>query len=136
MDTRSNPKKNKAKLTDVRIIQQNNDLCLVEWINGDDILQRSWVERDALVDAAGRNAKVEDPRQGIPYGVEFWRLVDIKMTSKDLDRELKQRGIWTLADLRARPNEVVGALVAAHGVDVAAIFQAANRYEQELKKEN
>lgn len=125
-----------SKLTPVQIIQQSNDLFLVQWLNGDDILQRSWVERDALVDAAGRTAKVEDPRQGIPYGVEFWRLVDLKISSKDLDRELKQRGIWTLADLRARPNEVVGALVAAHGVDLAAIFQAANRYEQELKKES
>lgn len=138
MDTRSDPKKVKStqsKLTSVQIIQSNNDLVLVEWTNEHGILQRSWVEQSALVDAAGRTAKVEDPGQGVPYGVEFWRIVKLSLSSKDLDRELKQRGIWTLADLRTRPNEVLGALVAAHGVDLAAVFQAADRYEKELKKE-
>lgn len=123
------------KLTDVQIIQGNNDLVLVQWTNSNNILQRSWVGRRDLVDEVGRSAKVANPERGYPYGVEFWRIVELKATPKDLDRELKQRGIWTLADLRARPNEVVGALVAAYGVDLATIFQAANTYEKELKKE-
>lgn len=140
MDTHSNPKKAKSmqsKLTDVQIIQRNNDLALVQWTNHHNILQRSWVAERLLVDVAGHSARVANPEQGLPYGVEFWRMIgEIKISSKDVDRELKQRGIWTLADLRARPNEVVGALVAAHGVDLATIFQAAIRYEKELKKED
>lgn len=124
-----------SEMVNVQIIQGNNDLVLVQWTNSYNILQRSWVDRRDLVDEVGRSAKVANPERGYPYGVEFWRIVKLEATSKDLDRELKQRGIWTLADLRARPNEVVGALVAAYGVDLAAMFQAANMYEKELKKE-
>lgn len=126
----------KSKTVDVQIIQRNNDLALCQWTNAHGILQRSWVAERLLIDVAGHSAKATNPEQGLPYGVEFWRMIgEIKISAKDVDRELKQRGIWTLADLRARPNEVVGALIAAHGVDLATIFQAANAYEKELKKE-
>lgn len=123
------------KVTPVQIIQGENDLVLIQWEDKDSILQRTWVPASDLLNVTGRRAEVEDPRNGFPYGVEFWRLVKMKASPKDFDRELKQRGIWTIADLRARPNEVVGALVATYGIDLAAVLHAVDKYEKELSTE-
>lgn len=123
---------NKMKLTSVQIIQSQNDLVLVQWTDDDGILRRNWVEASQLTNLQGRRAEVKNPNEGILYGVEFWRLIKLKASPKDFDRELKQRGIWTIADMRSRPNEVVGALVATYGVDLAAVLLAADRYEKEL----
>lgn len=129
MDTQS-------KTTSVQILQGRNDLALVEWTEDKDrILRRSWVAQRKLLNITGRNAEVENPASGIPYGVEFWRLVEMKASSKDFDRELKNRGIWTTADARTRPNEVLGALVAAYGVDLTALFLALDEYEKALNTE-
>lgn len=118
--------------TSVQILQVQNDLVLIQWEDADRIPQRTWVRQSHLSNVSGQTAEVEDPRNGFPYGVEFWRLVEMKATSKDFDRELKQRGIWTIADVRARPNEVIGALVATYGVDLSALLQALDKYEKEL----
>ena len=123
------------KLTSVQIVGSDNDLVLVQWTNSHDVPQRSWVPRTSLIRQAGLVADVKNPEQGIPYGVEVWRLISMKATAKDFDRELKNRGIWTIADLRARPNEVMGALVAVYGVDLGTLYQALSRYEKELKTE-
>lgn len=130
MDTFSN-----KQTTSVQIIQGHNDLVLIQWENKHGILQRSWVAESKLLNVTGRRAEVEDPAEGRPYGVEFWRLVDMKASSKDFDRELKVLGIWTIADVRARPNEVMGALVAAYGIDLSALIQAVDKFEKELTTE-
>lgn len=119
----------------VQILQGQNDLVLVQWEDKDRILQRTWVEQDKLLNVTGRQAEVDDPSYGIPYGVEFWRLVKLKASPKDLDRELKNRGIWTAADVRTRPNEVIGALIATYGVDLTALLQALDEYEKALSTE-
>lgn len=124
-----------TRLHDVRILQGQNDLVLVEWEDKDRILRRNWVARSKLVNITGRNAQVNNPESGFPYGVEFWRLVDMKASPKDFDRELKTRGIWTTADAQTRPNEVLGALVAAYGVDLTTFFQALVEYEKALQTE-
>lgn len=126
---------NSSKTTSVQILQVQNDLVLIQWENTNRILQRSWVKQSQLSNISGQKAEVENPRDGFPYGVEFWRLVEMKASSKDFDRELKERGIWTTADVRARPNEVIGALVATYGVDLSALLQALDKYEKELTTE-
>lgn len=124
-----------TRLHDVRILQGQNDLVLVEWEDKDRILRRNWVARNSLVNITGRNAQVRNPASGLPYGVEFWRLVEMKASPKDLDRELKIRGVWTTADAQTRPNDVLGALVAAYGVDLTTFFKALVEYEKALTTE-
>lgn len=129
MDTQS------GKLTEVQILQRGNDLVLVQWLDADEILQRAWVDKSYLRDQTGRSAKMANPASGVPYGVEFHRILKLKATAKDIERELKNRGIWTSDDVRTRPQEVIGALIAVFGVDLASLIQAVSRYEQELKTE-
>lgn len=119
----------------VQILQGSNDLVLVQWEDAAGILQRSWVAQNRLQNITGRNAEVENPSSGIPYGVEFWRLAKLNASPKVLDRELKNRGIWTAADVRARPNEVIGALIATYGVDLSALLLALDEYEKALSTE-
>lgn len=121
--------------TSVQIIQTHNDLVLIQWTDKDNILRRTWVKELNLLNLQGRRAEVVDPSDGFPYGVEFWRLVKMKATPKDFDRELKTRGIWTVADVRNRPQEVVGALAATYGIDLAALMVALDRYEKDLSTE-
>lgn len=123
------------KLTQVKIIQRKNDLALVEWNGKYGIPTRSWVANTELSNDTGRSAEVEKPERGIPYGVEFWRIAELKATPVDLDRELKARGIWTVADVRTRPNEVISALKAAYGVDLTSLLLRLEMYESELKTE-
>lgn len=121
--------------TTVQIIRRSNDLVLVQWTGKDDILRRNWVASNEISNEKGRSAEVIDPASGIPEGVEFWRLVTMKANPKDLDRELKVRGIWTAADVRSRPNEVISALMAAYGVDLATLILAVDQYEKDLTTE-
>lgn len=84
-----------------------------------------------MVNESGQTPTVSKPERGIPYGVDFSALVTLSANSKNLDEELKRRGIWTVADLRANPLEVMGALQATYGIDLAALLQAAKQYEAE-----
>lgn len=118
----------------VQIIGSKNGLVLVQWTNSDNALQRSWISRESLYQK-GEKVTARNPEQGVPYGVEVWRLIEMKASPKDFDRELKNRGIWTVADLRARPQEVLGALVAAYGVDLGTFYQALGKYEKDLATE-
>ena len=128
MDTHSD------NLISVQIIGSENGLVLVQWTNSLNLPQRSWISRESLRQQ-GDKVVARNPEQGIPYGVEVWRLIEMKATPQDFDRELKARGIWTITDLRARPQEVVGALVATYGVDLGTLYQALGRYEKSLATE-
>lgn len=123
------------KLTSVQIIQVQNDLALIQWEDSHKILRRNWVKQNDLRHVQGRLAEVANPSEGIPYGVEFWRLVQMRATPQDFDRKLKEFGIWTIADARSRPNEVVSALQATYGTDLGTFFQALEVYEKELSTE-
>lgn len=116
---------------EVRVVRRKNGLLLVEWQEGD-LPKRAWVTPDMVLDDQESVAVVDNPSAGIPYGVEFWRLVEMAATPQDLDRELKRRGIWTAEDLRAHPNVVLSALQDVYGVDLAALYQAVSRLENDL----
>ena len=118
----------------VQIIRRTANRVLVEWQGENGIPQRSWVDSRELVQESGRSAQVREPNRGIPYGVEFRRIVEMRASSADLERELKARGIWTGDDVRARPNDVVSALMAAYGVDVATVLRAVDQFEKQLKQ--
>lgn len=124
-----------TRIHKVQILQGHNDLALIQWEDAEGIRRRNWVAQDKLQNITGRNAEVENPSSGFPYGVDFWRLVKLKADPKVLDTELKNRGIWTAADVRARPNEVISALMATYGIDLSALLQALEEYEKALSTE-
>lgn len=115
-----------------KIIQRKNNITLVEWIDGQ-TPRRAWITPDMIVSESGTEATIDHPEAGIPYGVDFSRMVVLSTTPEDIDREFKRRGIWTIADLRAKSNEAVGAIQAAYRIDLGRVLQAAKLYEDELE---
>lgn len=121
-------------MTEVQVIRRKNGLMLVEWQESD-TPKRAWVSADMVKEDRGDTAKVDRPDAGVPYGVEFWRLISLRrVTPQDVDRELKRRGIWTIADLRANPNAALSAMQSLYGLNLSALLMAADKYEKDLKE--
>jgi hypothetical protein len=113
----------------VQIIQRKNGLFLVEW-HSEKTIQRAWVDSEMMIQDKGRVGEVYMPHAGIPYGVDWTVLWSPTVSAIDLDRSLKQRGIWTIEDLRTKPNEGLNAIRDAYGLDLAALLQAAKNHER------
>jgi hypothetical protein len=120
---------NTRKTTEVMVVGRKNDLMLAQWEHMGSP-RRAWVTPDMIVDDRGGVATVRDPNAGIPYGMDWTRVGPFGVTPVDIDRELKRRGIWNIEDLRARPNEVIGALMSAYGMDLARLLQWAKEFER------
>lgn len=118
--------------TEVNVIRNKGGLSLIEWrVNGS--VKRSWVPVSE-VRREGSVSLVNKPAAGIPHGHNFAKLLTPSVTPDAIDEELKRHGIWTIEDLRANPNSALGALQSAYGVDLASLFQAADKYEADHKK--
>lgn len=111
-----------------KIIHEREGMVLIEWQSASG-LARALVTHNMLQTREGRAATVIAPERGIPYGVPWeYVLPDMQATRGRLADELRRRGIWTVEDLRAHPQEIMGALTSVYGVDLAAILNAAKDY--------
>lgn len=109
----------------VQIIMRKNDMSLVQWLeNGSP--SRAWVTPDMIVSTEDKGrAIVDSPNAGIPFGVEWSRMVEMHATPKDLEKNMRLHGIWTVADLRGNPDGARAALQATYGIDVASLQRLA-----------
>lgn len=114
-----------------RMIRRKAGLTLVEWVDAAGLPHRNWVPPYFIVSERDNLLEVTDPEAGIQYGLDFSQLFVPRITSQDLDRELKKKGIWTADDLRTRPNEALAALRDLYGIDLAALLNAVAEYEQQ-----
>ncbi len=62
---------------------------------------------------------------GIPYGAPWAELIKLSATPQLIEEELHKRGIWTAQDALDKPQDVIVAVHAAYGLDVAAVTRAA-----------
>lgn len=115
----------------VRVITVKSGMQLIQW-EENNTFHRTWM-KDNQVFKDQTGTYVADPHVGIPYGFDFTELVELKTTPEILDRELKRRGVWTLAELRSNPAALTGALQAAYGVTRATILENAEKYEKEMR---
>lgn len=119
-----------SNLVEVRILRQGNGTYFVEWTDDAGVLQRATVTEAMVVRTQGNTATVDAPHRGVPYGAPLGTLWDPVCVGMDIDRELRRRGIWTTADLRANPVEARAALLAAFGANLQQLLNAAKRYDQ------
>lgn len=112
----------------VTVVRTKGGLSLIEWKDENDIPQRAWVKAESILEGS----VVVNPESGVPYGLDFTQMVELKTTPEDVNREMRKAGIWTLHDLRANPQGALGALMAAYGGTFSTILKAANRMEKEL----
>ena len=108
-------------------------MTLVEWAEGG-TLKRAWVIPSMIESEEGNYAWVFNPGMGIPFGVDWSRIVTFMSTPIDIDMELKRQGIWTAEDLHMNPNGALGAIKSALGLDLAALQNAAREYEKQLRE--
>ena len=108
----------------VKIINQTEHTALVEWYDG--------ATRRAIIPAGA--LKLDTARRGRSRRRHsLWRAMGrhtgLRTTAQAIANELRRRGIWTLADLQARPNEAAAALQRVYALDLAALRRAAQTYE-------
>lgn len=110
----------------VKLIRRHGHSALVEWADADG-MHRVTIPDAEVIDSA------VDPgvlAAGIPYGVPWEDCPLPEVTPADVARELRNRGIWTRADLEAEPMKAISAVQAAYGNVRAALIQAALDYER------
>lgn len=113
--------------TEVKVMRVENGMSLVEWQASDGLLERFWITQDMIESQEGNLAIALNPGRGIPFGDNILDGFSLQLSSRMLDRELRNRKIWKYADVLANPNGVVQAIQAALGVDLAALLNAARQ---------
>lgn len=121
-------------MVEVTILREERNMTLVQWTDEYDVLQRNWVKVSMVTDRWGKTGRVENPQRGYPYGVDFSHALSPSVTSHDICRELRKRGLWTAEDLQKNPELIKGALQAAYGVDLSQIIAIAKQYEKTMEE--
>jgi len=108
---------------EVRIVEARGKSALVEWEDGGR-LRRAFVPAKEVVDGACPAGVLEEaPAYGVP-----WELVDLSaVTPEAVAEQLRRRGIWTPADLRAKDRVLIRIATDAIG---DAVWRAAKAAEQ------
>lgn len=118
----------------VRVLRRKNGLALIEWPVGDDF-RRSWIPISTFQDDLGSTATVEHPEYGLPFedGIPWEEIIVMAASPNIIARELRRQGIWTIEDLRARPDDARAAIQSAYRMDLQALRLAAEEY-MEVKR--
>ena len=124
----------KTETKTVQVISHKNDLTLVEWSAQSGRLHRNWLKTSDIDISPDGTATTADPGHGVPYGFDFARIIKLDTTPQALDTGLKQAGIWTAEDLRARPAAALGAIQAAYGLTLGSLLEAVAAHEKDLKQ--
>ena len=101
-------------------------MTLVEWKDENAIWQRYWVSPEMIISEVDREVTVDRPTRGYPFGDDLLAGFSPSVTKTDILRELRARGIWSIADLKANPNAARAAIQSAYGLDLAQLLQLAN----------
>jgi len=88
----------------VKIVEQHGKSVLVQW-KEDAGLRRVYVPVKKIVDDT---CDAETLERGIPHGIRWEELIDVgDITPEAIARELRQHGLWTLADLRQYDRHLI-----------------------------
>lgn len=119
------PTGKKTRQVKVRIVQRRGESALVEWLDGEQ-QQRATIPVTAVVDD---HVADDVLLAGVPYGVPWAELVQLTATPAAVQAELYRVGVWTVDDLRQKPQLALGALQRVYGTDLSALMRAAKEYE-------
>lgn len=121
------PTKRKTKKISVTVIHSKGDTALIEWVEKTR-LKRGYLPA-SLIDAD--NTVSDDTLEAVtPYGVPWEAVLDIHVASERFEQALHAHDIWTLNDCVTKPKEAIAALQSVYRVDLAALLQAARKFEK------
>lgn len=117
------------KKYEYKIISRIGEAGLVELLRNDTV-ERFILPMEVLNNTTAlTDAEIDS---GVQYGLQFG---DFLKPSSDivarLTVALHNAGIWTIQDLRTKPNDVIRALRLVYGIDVGRIIQDAETYLQQ-----
>ena len=119
--------KRKTRKVAVTVIHSKGNTALIEWVEKTKLkrgyLPASLIEADNMVSDEALEAAT-------PYGVPWESVITLYATPEKLEQALHAHGIWTLNDLVTKPNAAIGALQSVYRVDLAALLQAARKFEK------
>lgn len=108
-------------MIDVKIIKAKGQSALIEYQQNGKI-KRSTVRVDDITDGKISPYKL---KLGIPYGVEWSKVISLQATADDLEQNLRRMGIWTREDALHNAQAVLGAIQKTYQVDLGAIMRIA-----------
>ncbi len=123
MDTEEKEVKKKAKMVAVRALDVNPTSALVEWVR-DGVPKRGYIPTGALL-----NEQVSEDTlsSAIPYGLPWEELAFPSPTGAQVAVALRNAGIWTQADLFARPAAAIGALQSIFALHLGSLIEFAGK---------
>jgi hypothetical protein len=111
----------------VSLVGRYGPSVLVEWVI-DGRSKRAVIPAQAIAhDGTADRAELD---LGVPYGLPWESLVTPTVTADTVAECLRRAGIWTAADLNAKPQAALGALQAAYMVDLGALLTAASNHKE------
>lgn len=120
------PKKDKQ--VTVKTISAKGDVALVEWVESGR-LKRAVVPAVSVVEG---QVDPEVLSMGVPFGLPWEKIIQVKATPVLLADGLRNAGIWTLEDFRAHMPDVQAVIQAVYGVEFATLLWAAQSYTAEV----
>lgn len=110
-------------MTDIRIIKTKGQSALVEYTKSGK-LERCTVPLDDIKDNTVSDYKL---RMGIPYGVEWSKVVTLAATPEKLQQNLRQAGIWTAEDALNNAQIVLSAIQKTYQLDLGQLMMVAKQ---------
>lgn len=114
----------------VRVVMTDGTQAVVIAVTDDGDQRRYRVHARAVSERDGQRfveKSVLTPQR--EDGIKWEDVLKPSTTADDLARELRRRGLFGAVEVQTRPNEVIAAIQAAYGVDLAAVMQAARNKE-------
>jgi hypothetical protein len=111
----------------VKVITTRYQTALIEWI-GDDGIHRGTVPEEVVNDDIVRDDLLS---LAIPYGMDWEFMLDGALgnvTPQVIANNLHRVGIWTLQDLRSRPQDAIGAIQAAYHLDFQTLLRLTEQH--------
>jgi hypothetical protein len=123
-------KQTKPKLIPVSVLKRDGDVVLVEWVRDGEAF-RGYLPQAMLGDSGVAEDELE---AAMPYGIPWADVLTINASVSDLNKRLKNAGLWTAADVQNNPRVVIGAIQAAFDVDLTKVLIAARQFEEKGAK--
>lgn len=119
------------KTVQAKVITRQNGLALIEWMDAGDSPKRAWVTPDMILDGDAERITVQHPEGGIPYGVDWSTFISTHVDVGEIERRLRQSGLWTVEDLMRQPKVAQGVLYQIAGDMLQMLLHNARAYQKE-----
>lgn len=118
----------------VRVVSRKGENALIEW--GTPPRRAFMPLTELTLSADGKMATCRNPDEGMAYGAPWEEIIGrLEATPEDLARRLRGLGIWTVADLLARPNVLAGAIASTLDLDASKVMERAIAWSKQAQGE-